>query len=110
MMYHEVTYDTERRRRRRLIVVAMGALAIIVVTWLAVVASHGMVTENGVVALRDSISATATKCYAVEGAYPTSISYMEERYGLLVNHDAYRVAYEWLGDNVPPSVVVTPND
>ena len=48
------------------------------------------------------------QCAAVEGAYPASLKYLEEHYGLIVNHSDYAVTYEAFASNVPPSVVVVP--
>ena len=50
----------------------------------------------------------AMQCAAVEGAYPARLSYLEEHYGLIVNHQDYAVTYEAFASNVPPSVVVVP--
>ena len=45
-------------------------------------------------------------CYAIEGAYPDSLSYLEEHYGLQIDHNRYVVDYEPFGDNIWPTVQV----
>ena len=109
-MYHDLTYADMGRRRRRL---AVAASVLVVIAALAVAVS-GMVFEQvrrrGAESLREAIAGAALQCYAVEGAYPTSVGYLEDHYALSVRHDAYQVRYEWLGDNIPPSVVVMPNE
>ena len=64
--------------------------------------------EEGAVAIRDLIERTARQCYAVEGVYPPNLAYLEDHYGIEINHKDYYVTYEAFASNVPPSVVVTP--
>ena len=72
----------------------------------AVMTSRSVARTQGVASLRESIVEAAVQCCAVEGSYPSSIQHLEDDYGLVVNRDDYVVQYEYLGDNVPPSVVV----
>lgn len=105
-MYHETTYREETMRRVRRIAVVLIVIAIVACLAFATVVSRGIAREQGVQTMRDSIMQAAVQCCAVEGSYPSSLSHLEEYYGLVVNHADYVINYEWLGDNVPPSVVV----
>ena len=105
-MYHEITYHQAMRRRLRRIVYVLLAAVIAFNLVLAVGISRSVARNQGVTTLRDSILSAAVQCCAVEGSYPSSLSHLEREYGLVVNHEDYVVTYEWLGDNVPPSVVV----
>ena len=105
-MYHEITYHQAMRRRLRRVIYALLAVVIAVNLVIAVLLSQQIAQNQGVTTLRDSILDAAVQCCAVEGSYPSSLSHLENDYGLVVNHDDYVVTYEWLGDNVPPSVVV----
>lgn len=67
----------------------------------------GSMTEMSV-APTAMVRKAAMQCAAVEGAYPARLSYLEEHYGLIVNHQDYAVTYEAFASNVPPSVVVVP--
>lgn len=49
---------------------------------------------------------SAVECYCVEGAYPESLGYLEENYGLNVNHRDFIVTYEVFASNVAPDVRV----
>lgn len=57
-------------------------------------------------ALRQAVLQAAVQCYAVEGSYPVSLDYLEENYGLLVNHDRFIVTYEAFASNLMPQVNV----
>lgn len=105
-MYHELTYKEQARRRRLRIIYVLLALIICFNLVLAVLMSQSVARTQGAATLRESIIESAVQCCAVEGSYPSSLSHLEEDYGLVVNHNDYVVIYEYLGDNVPPSVVV----
>lgn len=107
-MYHEVTYEDERRGRRRLAVVALACVVMLALAGWATSASQARARESGARSLREAISSLAMQTYATDGTYPTTLGEIEARYGLVVRDDLYQVSYEWLGDNVPPSVVVMP--
>lgn len=54
--------------------------------------------------LEDAIKRDIAHCYAVEGMYPPSLSYMQEHYGLTYDTDKFLVNYENIGSNIMPSV------
>ena len=66
------------------------------------------IDENEVKTLRTSIDKAIVNCYAIEGAYPESIEYIEEKYGVVIDRDKFIVIYEILGPNVLPNVIVKP--
>ena len=105
-MYHELTYDELARRGRVRIIYVLLAILIGFNLMVAVMTSRSVARTQGVASLRESIVEAAVQCCAVEGSYPSSIQHLEDDYGLVVNRDDYVVQYEYLGDNVPPSVVV----
>jgi CDP-diacylglycerol pyrophosphatase len=56
--------------------------------------------------IRQAVYDRALQCYVIEGAYPASLSYLEEKYGLAVNHKAYIVEYSAYAENQPPEIRV----
>lgn len=100
MMYHEKT-------RQRKVPLASLLLAVPVV---AVAAAAGQVSRDmdaqAAAALKDSVVQAAVQCYAVEGAYPESVDYLEQNYGLHINHKRYIVSYSAFASNVMPDVQV----
>lgn len=102
-----MTYrELQKRRRRGIRAVVTLALACALAGaafWLAGIVAK----EQGATALRQAVVSSALQCCAVEGSFPTSVDHLVEHYGLVVNDADYQVQYEWLGDNITPSVVVT---
>ena len=56
--------------------------------------------------LKQAILRSAGHCYAVEGIYPASLSYLEKHYGISWNPEEYAVDYEVFSSNLPPTVTV----
>lgn len=57
---------------------------------------------------KDAIQKAALECYSIEGAYPESLDYLEEHYGLVIQEDMYRVRYHYIGANIMPDMDVYP--
>jgi hypothetical protein len=64
------------------------------------------VTSQGATDLANAVRRSAVQCYAVEGSFPTSVSYLEQNYGLIIDHTHYVVYYEPMGANLLPQVRV----
>ena len=56
--------------------------------------------------LEDAIRRSAVHCYATEGSYPASLSYLEDHYGIQVDDSRYLVDYEAFASNLMPSITV----
>ena len=56
--------------------------------------------------LENSIRKSAVHCYALEGFYPDSLSYLEEHYGIRYDKEKYMVSYEIIGSNLMPDITV----
>lgn len=106
-MIHGTTAQMKRRRTRRA-VLALAACALAALLWFAWDSANTGAEAQGALAVRNAVLDAAMQCAAVEGAYPSSMKYLEEHYGLVVNSDDYAVTYEAFASNVPPSVVVVP--
>ena len=105
-MYHELTYEEIGRRKRRRIVAIIVAVLLCVVLALAFSVSADISRRQAVASVRDAVTMAAQQCAAVEGSYPSTVEHLERYYGLVINHDDFLVNYEWLADNIPPSVTV----
>lgn len=56
--------------------------------------------------LRQAARKAVVQCYAIEGAYPPDVVYLEEHYGLEYNHEKYFIDYEIFASNIMPNVDV----
>lgn len=62
--------------------------------------------EEQAEAIREAVSRRALQCYVIEGAYPESLDYLVENYGLAVNREDYKIVYIPYAENLPPEVKV----
>ena len=54
----------------------------------------------------NAVKKAALTCYAVEGAYPSRVDYLEENYGLSYDHELYLVSNNAFASNLFPDVRV----
>lgn len=100
-------YTDKRRRRWPLAVLVLALLIAAVGVWRqAAPASRQNLSEESAVALKNAVERCALQCYVVEGAYPPSLAYMEENYGLQINRREFYVVYDVFASNLPPDVRV----
>lgn len=59
--------------------------------------------------LRNAITRDVIQCYALEGSYPPSLSYIEEHYGLTYDHSTFFVDYRPIAGNLYPDVTILRN-
>lgn len=105
-MYHIKRILSLRTR----LAIAAGLLAALILLIAAFALGSRQVSRDldsaSAQALRQAVLQAAVQCYAVEGSYPASLDYLEENYGLLVNHDRFIVTYEAFASNLMPQVNV----
>lgn len=107
-MYHPDATSTaiqKARSTKRIVIALIVALALCGLLYFGV---QSAIREQSAQSMRAAIVDAALQCYAIEGAFPSSITYLEDHYGLVVNNKDYLVTYECYADNVAPSVVVVP--
>ncbi len=100
--------DTAKRLWLRIGVAACAALIVLAVCLLGGRAFSEDVPKESAAAIEDAIRRSALQCYVVEGVYPPNLAYLEENYGLSINHRAFYVRYDAFASNIPPTVKVVP--
>jgi hypothetical protein len=90
---------------KTIIIIVVPVLAAV----LLVVASEkigGRQEHESLKQLETTVRKAVMTCYATEGVYPPNIDYIEEHYGIQIDHDRYGVFYEIFGDNIMPQISV----
>ncbi len=62
--------------------------------------------ERSRAALETALNRDIAHCYAMEGFYPPSLSYLEEHYGLTYDHDLFFVDYNPIASNLYPDITL----
>ena len=100
--------DRRAKRKSWILWVLLLLLLAVLLLFLFVRMDPGRdLSESSAQAIKDAVRRGALQCYAVEGAYPSDLQYLEENYGLQVNREDFYVTYEAFASNLPPTVRVT---
>ena len=101
-----------KRRKFPLTQLLAAAAAAGVLCWflVAVAGVHTGNSRQGAVQLADAVRKAAVACYAAEGIYPPTLSYLQEHYGLQIDESRYAVFYEIFAENMMPEITVLERD
>ena len=76
--------------------------AVVIFFWTAVGGAAGKADSSSASTLEKAIKRAAVQCYAIEGFYPPSVSYLEDNYGIIIDRDKFIVEYKCdIGNNLP---------
>ena len=92
---------------RKLIITLIAAAVILIaatLVWAVSKANDNIADQTS--SIRDTVRARALQCYVIEGAYPESLEYLMENYGLAVNTEDYKIIYIPYAENLPPEIKV----
>ncbi len=92
-------------RKSIIINIALSAIIIFVAYW-GLTSLNGKSDELQLKTLEDAITRSCTHSYATNGAYPSSLDELVERYGLQLNSEKYIVHYEAFAPNIMPDIEV----
>ena len=98
----------DRKHRRWPFVAALAAAVLLVgiLVGQAMRRSGQEMETEAAAALKAAVDRSALQCYVVEGAYPSSLEYLEENYGLQINLEDFYVTYDAFASNLPPDTRV----
>lgn len=85
--------------------ILLAVLAAAVVFYNAVSVSPEDIADREA-AIQQTVRERALQCYVIEDAYPESLAYLEENYGLAVNKEDYLIVYDLFARNQPPQIKV----
>ena len=86
----------------RIVVIA----AVLILFIYALHAFGSQTIERQEESLENAITRDIIQCYALEGSYPPSLSYIEEHYGLTYDHSTFFVDYRPIAGNLYPDVTI----
>ena len=96
-----------RKKRFGQIVLSLGVFLIFMAVFLTGIQSVSSVTEETEMEnIEKAVVQSAVLCYGTKGAYPESLAYLKEHYGLNYNEEKYIVDYEIIAKNIRPQVRV----
>ena len=98
------------KRNLKLLLYPAVTLLIPVLLWLC---CHALGARSGDEALQQAeraVHRAALQCYALEGFYPTDLSYLQEHYGVTAQTDSYTVGYLYVADNLMPDITILPRN
>ncbi|MCY1714664.1 hypothetical protein [Caproiciproducens galactitolivorans] len=91
---------------RRILLSVLAFCAVLCLFWCGFGSAQRANSREKLQITQSAIQKGIVSCYAVEGFYPPNIKYLEEHYGISIDHSKYIVHYETAGGNVMPSVEV----
>lgn len=98
-----------RKHRRGFMGILASAVLFVVVMLIlsfGTASLSGSADIEGLAATQNAVERAAVLCYATEGFYPPSLAYLEENYGIQVDHARYVVRYEAIASNLMPAIKV----
>jgi len=98
------TKNLDRRVKVRLLYFLAPLLIIVFLLFISSISQQTL--EKQTESLQSAIRRDMLHCYAVEGFYPPSLSYLEEHYGLTYDHDHFVIDYQPVADNIQPEVTI----
>lgn len=91
---------------RENILAVLFFLFLVLVIWIGLENLSTSTQSEQLIATEQVVRRAAVQCYALEGSYPSDLTYLEQHYGLMLNHDRYVVHYQSLGSNLMPQIAV----
>jgi hypothetical protein len=88
------------------------AIAVLVSCLILLMAGQGLLQlqessrQAGLQVARTAIDHAIMQCYALEGAYPPSLAYLQANYGLVIDEEHYLFLFQSVAANIPPLVEV----
>ena len=84
--------------------VAFIAVVVAIIFWSSTMSSRASAEQANT--LEEAIRRAAISCYAIEGRYPESLSYIRDNYNVIINEDDFTINYEVFASNIMPSIEV----
>ncbi len=107
VIYHDRPRVTPARKAGRILAVLVAVTVILLLGVLLFTRMDLDMNRQAVESLRKNVTEACVQCYAIEGTYPESISYLEQYYGIRYDGSKYIVSLETGSENQLPDVQIT---
>ena len=97
-------------KEQNLILVLLFAFLIFFLFFMAFSDIDSDKTAEDRIQLEKAIKNAAVSCYAIECAYPPSIDYLVDHYGVQIDTRRFTVKYELYASNLMPDITVLINN
>ena len=78
----------QKRLHIKGLVITVTVFAVVVAIFLyGFISATNTVRSQQKALLEKAIDRAVINCYAIEGSYPESVAYLEEHYGVVINHE-----------------------
>lgn len=84
----------------------LGFIALFILFYRGITSVSDTTAAKQMESLENALNRSITQCYAVEGAYPPSLEYIKEHYGLIYDEELFYVDYQPIGSNIMPDVTI----
>ena len=91
---------------KREIAIVLLTILVLCGAWLLVTRMGRTSGEAQTEFVTKAVHNAALTCYAVEGAYPTTLEYLRAHYGLAYDESRYAVQYSAFASNLVPEIYV----
>ena len=93
-------------RHTGVIVAIIMVAVVLLLIGIALAGMNGQSSLEHLQIAEQAIERAARQCYALEGAYPPDLAYLESDYGLILDWENYHYFYEVIGSNIKPIIEV----
>lgn len=102
----EENKSRKKRQYGTLVLPSLFSLVFLGIFLLGIQSMSTVSEEKEMENIETAIIQSAVFCYGTEGAYPESLAYLKEHYGIRYNEKKYIVDYEIIAKNIRPQVRV----
>ena len=107
VIYHDRPRVSTSRKAIRAVAVLVVAAAILLIGVLLFTRLDLDMNRQAVESLRNNVTEACVQCYAIEGAYPVDVGYLESHYGVRYDAAKYAVSLDVGSKNELPAVEIT---
>lgn len=80
--------------------------AIVILAYKGMTGVTAATEQERLKSVQTAVMRAAVQYYALEGQYPPSLTVLEERYGVQIDHEKYFVDYQCIAANLMPDITV----